>query len=127
MKEKRRHLRFPITAIAEIVYAKNCKCITNTTNISKGGIGLYSKIPFTEGSQIRLDIRFMDTQKKEIVETLYGKILYCHKWHLVYILGVEFEHELNHEETPGLAGYVENCQSLYCLFCESVRDNPSLS
>lgn len=125
MKEQRKHLRFPITAIAEVAYSQNITCIACTVNISRGGIGLYSITAVAEGNQVKLKIKFKDIWQKEKVETLCGEILYCYEWHSVYVLGVKFDHVLNHIETPGLAEYLEQCERLNYLFSKSIKAKPA--
>ena len=116
MTEQRKYPRFPLTATARIVHAKGDLLYATTININRGGIGLYSSSPIEEGTDVRLIIMFKDIRGKDLTEMLQGEIAYNYKWHWVYVLGLKFNKLLNHEETPYLLEYIENCEKIMHIY-----------
>lgn len=112
MQEQRKYCRIPLTSTVRIIYSDNIPLYTTSININRGGIGLYSSSIINEGVIVRLDIMFKDIRSKEIMEVVEGKIVFNYKWHWVYVLGIEFDRLLNHENTPCLLEYIENCERM---------------
>lgn len=110
MNEQRKYSRFPLTATARIVHANGTSLYAMTINISRDGVGLYSNSSIDYGTEVRLDVMFKDIRGKDMMEMLKGKIVYCYKWHWVYVTGIQFNQLLNHDETPYLLECIDNCE-----------------
>lgn len=116
MYEKRKHLRFPLTATVRIVQANGATLHAYTININRGGIGLYSDSAINEGVDVRLEIMFKDIRGKSMTEISKGKIVFTYKWHWIYIMGVKFHKLLNNSDVPYLYEYIENCERIMQIF-----------
>ncbi len=116
MQEQRKYPRFPFTATVRVVHANGASLFATTININRGGIGLYSSSAIEEGTNVMLDIMFKDISGKDMMERVNGKVIFNYKWHWVYVLGVEFNKLLNHENTPSLVEYIENCEKMMRLY-----------
>src|SRR3989304_8114475 len=115
MKELRKHLRLPFTSTVRIVSSNNIPLFATTININRGGMGLYASSTITEGTSVKMDILFKDIRGKEVTEMVTGKIIFNYKWHWVYVIGIAFDQLLNHEETPYLFEFIENCEEMIHL------------
>ena len=115
MKEHRKHLRLPFTSTVRIVSSNNIPLFATAININRGGIGLYASSVIHEGTSVKMDITFKDIRGKEMTEMVKGKIIFNYKWHWIYVIGIAFDQLLNHEETPYLFEYIENCEEMIHL------------
>ena len=112
MQKKRKSLRLPLAATAKIVNTNGAPLYACARNISRGGIGLYSCSPLDEDMDVSLEITFKDIRGNSKVETVDGRIEWQYKWNYIYVIGAKFNQLLDHEETPGLMEYIENCERL---------------
>src|SRR3972149_3838106 len=112
MQEKRKSLRLPLDATAKIVNTNGTPLYVCARNISRGGIGLYSCSQLDEDMDVSLEITFKDIRGNSKVETVHGRIEWQYKWNYIYVIGARFNQLLDHEETPGLMEYIENCERL---------------
>ena len=107
-ESRRRSLRFPIFAIAELSGAaaeQEGPVTTMVDNISLHGMGVYSLKPIRSSEDIQVKIRFIDRDGTEKMGILTGDIVWSIKYHEVYLVGIAFKEEISPSNNPELYSY----------------------
>ncbi|MBI3399425.1 MAG: PilZ domain-containing protein [Deltaproteobacteria bacterium] len=104
MKDKRGHRRHYIIAEANIKLFRDGSKWINTmlVNISKDGIGIYSKRPFKTREKIVVQIAFLEHKRLQIVEEINGTIRWARQIGNNYAAGIMFDKIINKNNYPGL-------------------------
>lgn len=108
---KRRSIRFPIFAIAELRsnnLSWESSITTMVDNISLHGIGLYSLKPIEKGENVSLNIRFIDRDGSEKSGNLSGNVVWSIRYHDVYLIGIAFKEEITPANNPELYSYYQH-------------------
>lgn len=107
---KRRSIRFPIFAIAELrsnTQSWESSITTMVDNISLHGIGLYSLRPVEKGEDVQMNIRFIDRDGSEKNGVLSGNVVWSVRYHDVYLVGIAFKEEITPANNPALYSYYQ--------------------
>lgn len=81
--------------------------------ISLGGIGLYLVQPVDSGSKVTLENRFLVTGGEFKTEAVRGTTIYSKYIRDTYLVGVEFDQELDPKQHPDLYGRIQDILQSY--------------
>jgi hypothetical protein len=75
-------------------------------NISVSGLGLYSTTPVGKGKNVKVTISFVDKKGKVREAFTTGKVDWQKKFLNMYLLGINFDEELNMNNQPHLLDHL---------------------
>jgi len=89
---KRTHARYGIASLAEVTFPESGEAVDAlVSNVSQGGIGIYSPVPLTVGRDVRVKISFLQTNgNQEVTEVIPGKVAWVKPLHNHFVIGITF-------------------------------------
>jgi hypothetical protein len=104
MKEKRRRTKRPyILATIEIRPIRGSSAMDALTiNISKYGVGLYSKKQLKKGRRVTVKLTFFDGKGMKTTEDMKGTVSWSQKLGKQYAVGIKFDESVNRKNYPVL-------------------------
>ena len=101
--ETRQWYRYQFFGTATVTFPKENKTLTATiANISLSGLGLYSTAPVGKGKKVNVAITYVDKKGKVREDVTSGKVDWQKKFLNMYLVGVNFDEELNVTKQPHL-------------------------
>jgi Tfp pilus assembly protein PilZ len=88
----REHARYGIASLAEVHYLESGVRVDGlVSNVSRGGIAIYTEEPLKTGQNVRVKISFLQTNgNQEITEVIPGRVLWTKPLHNHYVVGIAF-------------------------------------
>lgn len=107
-EERRKHQRYPFNAIA-LIQEKSGSAgepvPTLTENISLNGIEFHSYIDIEEGTAVRVELKFTDSEGLPLTDVVEGRIVWRSYRGNYSAMGCSFEKELSRDHNPVLYDY----------------------
>ncbi|MGE5894227.1 MAG: PilZ domain-containing protein [bacterium] len=96
----RRYHRYPVFTRAVVTlkeWAHPRQVTTQVTNISQGGIGLYTDVPLEQTTPVSVELAYPDIVGTGPGEHLQGRVASLLKQYDRYFMGIVFDEPLTHE------------------------------
>jgi hypothetical protein len=103
--ERRRFQRVPLSSNVMLVLDKGEPPLLRrgmVSGISFGGVGLYLVQPVESGTKVNVENRFLTVGGQFKTEAVRGTTIYSKYLRDIYLVGIEFDQELNPRDQPDI-------------------------
>ena len=101
-EDTRQWCRYQFFGSATITLPDENSLNATIANISLTGLGLYSTRPIGKGKKVKVNISYVDKNGKVREDVTAGKVDWQKKFLNMYLVGVNFDEELNMTNQPYL-------------------------
>jgi hypothetical protein len=105
VSKQREHRRFTLIAVGDGYLTKERKAIAiiSIKDISREGIGLFTKVKPKVGAEIRIAIYFKNPENLMVAESVLGTVVSCTDWRGgTCIVSIRFHEPISKSSSPGL-------------------------
>jgi pSer/pThr/pTyr-binding forkhead associated (FHA) protein len=102
---QRKHPRFSLIAVGDgyLTEEKIPVEILSIKDLSRAGIGIFSKTKVENGAEIRVAVYFKNKEKQIVAESVVGITVSCNEWRgESYMISVRFHEPISENTSPGL-------------------------
>ena len=105
MSEKRKNKRIAVKGLAQINLPDGRSYATYVANLSRGGMGIFSKEPLEEGAQLMIKLFYEDRAGKMKTQEVEGQVKWMNDGFFAHGIAIE---ALNQPEHKDLLAYIES-------------------
>ena len=109
MIERRRHYRFLVSGTAVLRLKPSKDEVDGTMrDLSMGGVAVYAYEKIAVGQPVTAEIKLVDSEGSEIIDTLSGKVVWAQPWGGLHVYGIAFDEMITRETNTPLFVFMEN-------------------
>ncbi len=105
ISDQRRHPRFSLIAVGDgsLVKEKTPVEVVSIKDLSRAGIGIFTRTRIENGTEITVAIYFKNKEKQMVAENVVGSTLSCKEWRGgSYMISIRFHEPITESNSPGL-------------------------